>query len=122
MNRKIVFSITGRLLEAISLILLLPMIVALIYKEKCFSAFLITALISLAVGVTLRLITRKCSSSLYAREGFLIVALAWVSASLVGCLPFIISGEIPNFFDAFFETVSGFTTTGASIVDRKSVV
>ena len=116
MNRKIVFSITGRLLEAISLILLLPMIVALIYKEKCFSAFLITALISLAVGVTLRLITRKCSSSLYAREGFLIVALAWVSASLVGCLPFIISGEIPNFFDAFFETVSGFTTTGASIV------
>lgn len=116
MNRRIVFSITGRLLEALSLILLLPTIVALLYKEKCFLAFLITALISLAIGVTLRLITKKCSTNIYAREGFLIVALAWVSSSLVGCLPFVISGEIPNFFDAFFETVSGFTTTGATIV------
>lgn len=116
MNRRIVFSITGRLLEAMSLILLLPMIVAVIYKEDCAVAFLITAGISLAIGVTLRLLTRKCSTNIYAKESFLIVALAWVSASLIGCLPFMISGEIPGFFDAFFETVSGFTTTGASIV------
>ena len=115
MNRKIVFSITGRLLEAMALILLLPMIVAIIYREKCFSAFLITAAISLALGIVLRIFTRGYSKTLYAKEGFLIVSLAWLSASLIGCLPFIISGELPNFADAFFETVSGFTTTGASI-------
>ena len=53
---------------------------------------------------------------IYAREGFVTVALSWVFLSLVGSLPFVISGEIPSFIDAFFETVSGFTTTGASIV------
>ena len=116
MNRKIVFSITGRLLEAMSLILLLPMVVSIIYKESSFFAFAITAAISLILGVTLRILTTGCSKVMYAREGFLVVALAWLSASLIGCLPFIISGEIPSFADAFFETVSGFTTTGASII------
>lgn len=116
MNRKIVFAITGRLLEAMALILILPMIVSIIYREKSFLAFAVTALISLAIGFILRLLTRNCSKVLYAKEGFLIVALAWCTCSLVGCLPFIISGEIPSFFDALFETVSGFTTTGASVV------
>ena len=116
MNRKIVFNITGRLLEIIALIMLLPMLVSLIYKEKCFYAFLVAAGVSLAAGIILRLLTRNCSKMLYAKEGFLIVSLAWISASLIGSLPFIISGEIPRFFDALFETVSGFTTTGASIV------
>ena len=116
MNRKIVFKITGRLLEALSLILLLPMLVSIIYKEDCFLSFLITAGISLILGVALRLFTRNCKKDLYAKEGFLIVSLAWVSASLVGCLPFILSGEITSFADAFFETVSGFTTTGATVV------
>ena len=117
MNRKIVFNITGRLLEALAAIMLLPMLVALIYSEMYgFIAFAVTSLVSLCVGALLRSLTRNCSSELYAKEGFLIVALAWVAASLVGCLPFIISREIPNFFNAFFETVSGFTTTGASVV------
>ena len=116
MNRKIVFAVTGRLLEAMSLILLLPAIVALIYRETCFLAFIITAGISLSAGILLRLLTRGYNKSLYAKEGFLIVALAWFSASVVGCLPFLISGEIKSFADAFFETVSGFTTTGASVV------
>lgn len=116
MNRKIVFNITGRLLQTLALILLLPMAVSLIYKEKCAWAFLITAVISVIIGSVLRLFTRNYSKELYAKEGFLIVSLAWVSASLIGCLPFIISGEIPKFADAFFEIVSGFTTTGASII------
>lgn len=115
MNRKIVFSVTGRLLEAMSLILLLPAVVALIYKETCILAFVISAAISLGAGILCRLLTRGCNNALYAREGFLIVALAWFSASLIGCLPFLLSGEIKSFADAFFETVSGFTTTGASI-------
>lgn len=115
MNRKIVFNVTGKLLEVLSLILLLPAVVSLIYKENCLFAFLITAAISFVIGFLLRFFTKNHSKNLYAKEGFLIVSLAWLSASLIGCLPFIISGELTNFADAFFETVSGFTTTGASV-------
>lgn len=116
MNKKLVFNVTGKLLLAMSAMLMLPMIVSLIYKEKCFLAFLITAIVSLALGLLLRYLTKGYSKVLYAKEGFLIVALAWISTSVIGSIPFIISGEIPNFSDAIFETVSGFTTTGASIL------
>lgn len=116
MNKKLVFNVTGKLLLAMSAMLMLPMIVSLIYKEKCFLAFLITAIVSLALGLMLRYLTKGYSKVLYAKEGFLIVALAWISTSVIGSIPFIISGEIPNFSDAIFETVSGFTTTGASIL------
>ena len=116
MNRKIVFNITGKILQALSGILILPMIVSLIYKENCIFAFFVAAGVAFLSGTLLRLATRNHKNDIYAREGFLIVSLAWLCASLIGCLPFIISGEIPNFFDAFFETVSGFTTTGASVV------
>lgn len=116
MNHKLVFRITGRLLEALSGLMLLPMVVALIYRESCFVAFLISSLISLTLGIVLRLLTKNYSPVMYAKEGFIVVALAWVTASLIGSLPFVLSGEIPSFVDAFFETVSGFTTTGASVV------
>ena len=116
MNKKLVFNVTGKLLLAISGILLLPALISAIYQEKSLWAFLITSLISLIVGIVLKLLTRGYNNVMYAKEGFLIVALAWVSTSLIGSLPFVISGEIPNFFDAFFETCSGFSTTGASIV------
>lgn len=116
MNKKLVFNVTGKLLLAMSAMLMLPMTVSLIYKEKCFLAFLITAIVSLALGLLLRYLTKGYSKVLYAKEGFLIVALAWISTSVIGSIPFIISGEIPNFSDAIFETVSGFTTTGASIL------
>lgn len=116
MNRKIVINVTGRLLEALALILMLPAIVSIIYREKCLISFLITAAISFVIGLIMRLATRNHSKALYAKEGFLIVSLAWISASVLGCLPFVISREIPSFFDAFFETVSGFTTTGASAI------
>ncbi len=117
MNRKLVFSITGKLLEALSLIMLLPMAVSVIYKEGSSAfAFLVTSAFSFIIGFILRFLTRNKSTVLYAKEGFLIVALAWLSTSIIGCLPFIISGEIPNFADAFFETCSGFTTTGSSIL------
>lgn len=116
MNRKLVFRITGRLLELMSVILLLPMLVSIFYREGEALAFVIAAAISLAIGLVLRLVTRTENHVIYAKEGFLVVALAWLSASLIGSLPFVISGEIPSFVDAFFETVSGFTTTGASIL------
>ncbi len=116
MNRKIIFSVIGRLLEVFSLLLLLPAVVSFIYKENEAYAFLISAGISLVVGNVLRYFTKNPDKTLYAKEGFLIVSLAWVTTSLIGCLPFVISGEIPSFVDALFETVSGFTTTGASIL------
>ncbi len=116
MNRRIVFNITGKLLKALSVIMLLPMLVSVIYKEACAVSFLTAAIISYVLGLLLTVMTKDCKKDLYAREGFLIVALAWVSASLLGCLPFYLSGEIPSFADAFFEMVSGFTTTGASVV------
>ena len=72
----------------------------------------------LALGLPMRYLSRPKVLDLRAREGFLVVPLAWLLMSLFGALPFIFSGMIPNFFDAFFESVSGFTTTGASILTQ----
>lgn len=117
MNRRIVFYQVGRLLQIEAFLLMLPLLVSIIYREKSFYSFIITALITWFIGFLFTKICRKKdSTTLYAREGFAIVALAWVMMSLAGALPFFISGEIPSFIDAFFETVSGFTTTGASVL------
>lgn len=116
MNRRMVFYTTGQIVLIEALMLLLPVIVSLIYRESCTSAFLITIGIALIVGGSLILIFKPTDNVIYAKEGFLTVALAWISLSAIGALPFFISGEIPSYIDAFFETVSGFTTTGASIL------
>lgn len=116
MNKSMVLSITGIILQIEALLLLLPAVVSLIYRESCVWAFLISAALSVITGSLLRLIFKPKNTLIYAKEGLVIVALCWIAMSLFGCLPFIISKEIPNFFDAFFETVSGFTTTGASIL------
>ena len=118
MNRFMVFHTTGRILLAEALLLLLPACVSLWYGEDAVWAFLITAGIALAVGLALFLIFRPKDTVIYAKEGFAIVALVWIGMSLVGALPFYITGQIPRFADAFFETVSGFTTTGASILEN----
>ena len=97
-------------------LLLIPVIVGLIYHEQAsVRAFLITVCAAAATGGLLLLI-KPASSAIYAREGFAITGISWIMLSLFGCLPFVISGQIPNPVDAFFETVSGFTTTGASIL------
>ncbi len=117
MNRKLVFNYIGRILQASCALLFLPLIVALIYKETlCAVAFLASCVICLAAGLLLTLFSKPESDLIFAKEGFAIVALGWLAMSLAGALPFIISKEIPHFADAFFETVSGFTTTGASIL------
>lgn len=116
MNKKMVFHIIGRIIQVESVLLLLPLAVSLIYKEKCWLSFLITIGIAFAAGTLLTLGSRVKSKVIYAKEGFITVALAWVLMSAVGALPFVLSGEISSYIDAFFETVSGFTTTGASIL------
>ena len=116
MNRKMIFFMIGQVMEVVAALMLLPLVVSIIYHERCWSAFLITILTSLAGGLALTLIFRKGNRVIYAKEGFIIVALSWIILSAVGAMPFVISGEIPNFIDAYFEVVSGFTTTGASIL------
>ncbi len=115
MNYRMVFNVLGKTLVILAGLMLLPLIVGIYYQESVIFSFIIPIFGLLAVGLPLSLLKVR-DKSLYAREGFVIVALSWIFLSLVGCLPFIISGSIPNFFDAFFETVSGFTTTGASVL------
>ena len=117
MNRRMIFYTIGQIIVLEGILFTLPLIVSLIYWEEtsilCFSVMTLTAL---AIGFLMTLISKPSNKIIYAKEGFIIVTFAWIMLSAVGCVPFVISGEIPNVFDAFFETVSGFTTTGASIL------
>lgn len=116
MKIKLVFHTVGRVLLLEAALMLLPLAVSLIYGESCALAFAISAASSAAIGAALKRFCRSESKNLYTRDGLAIVALSWIGISLFGALPFVISGSIPSFIDAFFETVSGFTTTGASIL------
>lgn len=117
MNRRMIFYMLGQILSLEAALMVFPLAVSLIYREfNSAVPFIISIALSLAVGTVLKLICRSENHTIYAREGFMIVALAWIMLSLFGALPFYISGEIPSFVDAFFETVSGFTTTGSSIL------
>lgn len=114
MNYGMIRYIVGKMLLIESFLMLFPAFVSLLYGEKEGIAFLLTAVILLLVSL---LGSRKPKhTAIYAKEGFLIVALAWVLWSVFGTLPFLISGTIPRFDDAFFEVVSGFTTTGSTIL------
>ena len=117
MNRKMIFYLLGQIITYCAALLLLPLAVSLIYGEfLCSVSFLVTIGISLAIGLLLSFLFKTENKTIYAKEGFVIVAFAWISMSMIGALPFVISGEIPSYIDAIFETVSGFTTTGASIL------
>ena len=116
MNYKKVFSILGMMLVSLSALLILPIIVAIIYRETALWSFVTVAGVSLATGGLMTVAFRTSNQIIYAKEGFAITALSWLVLSAVGALPFYLTGEIPSYVDALFETVSGFTTTGATIV------
>ncbi len=116
MNRKMVFYLLGKVIIIEAALLCLPLICALCYGEKCVYSFLTTIAICLGLGFLLILTHKPKDKTIFAKEGFVIVAFSWIILSAIGALPFVISGAIPSFIDAFFETVSGFTTTGASIL------
>lgn len=117
MNKKMVFRTVGRLSQILAFLLLIPTVVAIIYREtEQIFAFLITAVCAFLVGTLVSLITKTKNQVIYAKDGFAITALAWIVMAAVGAVPFTISGDIPSYVDAFFEMVSGFTTTGASIL------
>ncbi len=111
-----VLAITGYIALAEGALLLLPALVGLIYLELSGLAFLGTAVFSGLVGFLLIKFCKTENHTIYAREGFAIVACGWVLMSAIGALPLCFSGEVPSYFDAFFEIVSGFTTTGASVI------
>lgn len=110
-----IFYLLGWILNTIAALMLVPFAVSIYYNEGVGRYFLICSLAMFAVGFAL---TRKRpkNSKFYAREGFVITALSWLLLSVTGCLPFYLSGEIPSFTNALFECISGFTTTGASIL------
>ena len=114
MNYRMISKILGRVMGVEAALMLGPIITAAVYGESAVS-FLLTMLIAGVLAVVLTLPKLK-HTDIYAREGFVSVALSWLLMSLVGALPFVFSGEIPSYVDAFFEIVSGFTTTGASII------
>lgn len=115
MNRRMIAYILGILLLCEAGLLALPAIVALIYGEAVIKSFLITIGILIATGLVCVAMKPK-DKTIYARHGLIIVSLGWILMSLFGALPFFFSGEIPNYLDALFEAVSGFTTTGSSIL------
>jgi len=116
MNIKMVLNTVGKILIALGGLMLLPVAVSLIYGEKCVYAFIAAIGISLVLGYALTVLVKPRNTNMYAKEGFAIVTVSWIILSLIGALPFFLSGEVPNYIDAVFETVSGFTTTGASIL------
>lgn len=115
MNYRIIIHTLGWVLSFEAICMFLPFICSIFYGEASMLTFAVCILICLAAGICCLAISPR-EKSMYAKEGFVTVSLSWILLSIFGSLPFVISGSIPNFIDALFETVSGFTTTGASIL------
>ena len=115
MNYKVIRYTLGWVLILEAFAMILPLGCAFIYNDIGIKSFLYTIILCLAFGIPF-VVKKPKNHSMYSKEGFIIVALAWIIMSIFGSFPFIFSGAIPDFIDAFFETVSGFTTTGASIL------
>lgn len=115
MNKRMLGYFFGILLSIEAALLLLPLLTALIYRESVLP-FLYTVALLLLVAIPLILLRPRQDRRFFAREGFICAAGSWILLSLFGSLPFLFSGAIPSFADALFETVSGFTTTGATIL------
>lgn len=115
MNYSIIRYIISWVVFLEGIFLTIPCLVAVIYQEKTGWAFLLMAVVCLLLG-GLSIRKKPKNQVYYAREGFVIVALCWIVMSFFGAAPFVLTGEIPSYVDAMFETISGFTTTGASIL------
>lgn len=117
MNTSIIRYILGHILKVEAFFMLLPCAVAVIYREPAEGlSFLVVLFLCGTVGI-LASVKKPASSTFYLKEGCVATALGWILLSIFGSIPFVLTGEIPSFTDALFETVSGFTTTGASILE-----
>ena len=116
MNYRMISYIMGQILKVVGLFMLLPILVGFYYHEDhVVSSFGIPFLVTMAIAIAFT-IRKPKNNAVYSMEGFVSVAASWITMSCIGALPFVISGEIPNYASALFETVSGFTTTGATIL------
>ena len=115
MNYGMILYILGWILNFEAAFLTLPCLVAVLYQEQDGFSFLGVAVLCLIIGFIFSH-KKPVNTSLYAREGFVIVSAGWIVMSAFGALPFVLNGDIPSYVDALFETISGFTTTGASIL------
>lgn len=116
MNYKMIIYTVGQILRIVGICMILPILVGLIYGEHhVFACFAIPAAITILLSLALT-IKKPKNKSVFSMEGFVSVAASWIAMSAIGALPFVISEEIPNYVDALFETVSGFTTTGSTIL------
>ncbi|MBP3629004.1 MAG: TrkH family potassium uptake protein, partial [Anaerotignum sp.] len=116
MNYKMITYVLGSLLRIEGVLMSIPLVLSFVYGEgPAQKAFLITVLVCFVLGTLIRHREPE-NKSIYGREGFVVVALSWIVMSLFGAMPFYLSGAIKGFINCFFETVSGFTTTGASIL------
>ena len=116
MNSSIIRYILGSVLKLEGALMALPCLVSVIYKEKEGLSYLVVALGCLAFGFLLTFKKPK-DTVFYLKEGCVSTALSWIMLSIFGCIPFVLTKEIPSFTNALFETISGFTTTGATILD-----
>lgn len=123
MNYKLLGKILGKIMILEGILMLAPLLVSIIYKEGFINtlAFLVPIVSLFAIGGVLQ-IPKPKRNSLYQKEGFAIVALVWIIMTVFGAIPFVINGDIKNYIDACFEIMSGFTTTGASIIEDIAVV
>ena len=115
LRTKTIFFKLGLIILIVGIAMLFPMLVSIFYLEPIWKSFLISSSLTMIFGIILALFTRN-DESIRSREGFAIVSLGWIFASLFGSLPYLLSNTFTNFSDAFFETVSGFTTTGATVM------
>ena len=116
MNYKMVINTIGQVVLLEAAMLVLPLLVSFYYHDGTAGAYFIAIAVALVLGCAMTVLCRTKKRDIFAREGFTIVSVSWLLLSAIGALPFVLSGEITSYVDAFFETVSGFTTTGASIL------
>ena len=115
MNYGVVIYVLGWIMDIEAACMMLPCLVAVIYGEREGLSFLYVAMAALLLG-TIIILKKPKDMKFYLKEGFVTTALSWIILSVVGALPFVLNGDIPNFTNALFETVSGFTTTGSTLV------
>ncbi len=118
LNNRLIFKILGTLLWVEAAFMSLGLVLAICHMESDIMPFAVTVAITLAVGTGLRLLGRHASSALSRRDAYLLVSVVWIAFAAFGMLPFLLGGYIHNVTDAFFETMSGLTTTGATVIDK----
>ena len=116
MSPKSILAVLAFIVLAIGILMASSVLVSLLHDGKDFVPLALSSGASIVAGGALWFVLRTHRNEVGIRDGFVIVSLGWIAASLFGCLPFVLSGSIPSFTDAFFETMSGFTTTGATIL------